>query len=145
LTGTNYAISFILLQVFGLALATKQPSATAATFAGIVRNNPGNASWSKISDFTARISRTQLAAAIGNVIAVCIGAVALERLWRVMFAKSYLPEESARHVYDLMGGGAHRRLVRKFRRLSSPDRSRLPTSLWPSCWTAQHGAPGGLD
>jgi site-specific recombinase len=102
LTGTNYAISFILLQVFGLVLATKQPSATAATFAGIVRNNPGNASWSKISDFTARISRTQLAAAIGNVSAVCIGAVALERLWRVMFAKSYLPEESARHVYEAL-------------------------------------------
>jgi site-specific recombinase len=102
LTGTNYAISFILLQVFGLVLATKQPSATAATFAGIVRNNPGHASWSKISDFTARISRTQLAAAIGNVTAVCIGAVALERLWRVMFAESYLPAESARHVYEAL-------------------------------------------
>jgi site-specific recombinase len=102
LTGTNYAISFILLQVFGLVLATKQPSATAATFAGIVRNNPGNASWSKISDFTARISRTQLAAAIGNVIAVCIGSIALERLWRVMFAEHYLPAESARHVYEAL-------------------------------------------
>ena len=102
LTGTNYAVSFILLQTFGLVLATKQPSATAATFAGIVRNNPGNASWLKISDFTARITRTQLAAAIGNVTAVCIGSVALERLWRVMFAKHYLPEESARHVYEAL-------------------------------------------
>ncbi|HET6215684.1 MAG TPA: hypothetical protein VFE27_01620 [Acidobacteriaceae bacterium] len=102
LSGTNYAISFILLQVFGLVLATKQPSATAATFAGIVRTNPGNASWSKISDFTARITRTQLAAAIGNVAAVCIGAVALERLWRVMFAEHYLPVESARHVYEAL-------------------------------------------
>jgi site-specific recombinase len=102
LTGTNYAISFVLLQVFGLVLATKQPSATAATFAGIVRNNPGSASWSKISDFTARISRTQLAAAIGNVTAVCIGCVALERLWRVMFSQHYLPDESARHVYEAL-------------------------------------------
>lgn len=102
LTGTNYAVSFILLQVFGLVLATKQPSATAATFAGIVRNNPGNASWSKISDFTARISRTQLAAAIGNVVAVCVGAVALERLWRVMFSESYLPAQSAKHVYQTL-------------------------------------------
>ena len=102
LAGTNYAISFILLQAFGLVLATKQPSATAATFAGIVRNNPGDASFSKISDFIARISRTQLAAAIGNVIAVCIGAVALERLWRVMFSEHYLPAESARHVYEAL-------------------------------------------
>ncbi len=102
LAGTNYAVSFVLLQVFGFALATKQPSATAATFAGIVRSNPGDASWSKISDFTARISRTQLAAAIGNVIAVCVGCVALERLWRVMFAEHYLPAESARHVYEAL-------------------------------------------
>src|SRR5271156_4511578 len=102
LTGTNYAISFVLLQVFGLALATKQPSATAAAFAGIVRTNPGSASWSKIADFTARITRTQLAAAIGNVIAVCIGSVALERLWRVMFSEHYLPAESARHVYEAL-------------------------------------------
>ena len=102
LAGTNYAVSFILLQAFGLVLATKQPSATAATFAGIVRSNPGDASWSKISDFTARISRTQLAAAIGNVLAVCVGSVALERLWRVMFAEHYLPVESARHVYEAL-------------------------------------------
>jgi site-specific recombinase len=102
LAGTNYAISFVLLQMFGLVLATKQPSATAATFAGIVRNNPGDASWSKIAEFTARISRTQLAAAIGNVIAVCVGSVALERLWRVMFSESYLPVESARHVYEAL-------------------------------------------
>ena len=102
LSGSNYAISFILLQTFGLVLATKQPSATAATFAGIVRNNPGSASWSKISDFTARISRTQLAAAIGNVLAVCVGSVALERLWRVMFLQHYLPEDSARHVYEAL-------------------------------------------
>ena len=102
LTGTNYAVSFVLLQVFGLALATKQPSATAATFAGIVRSNPGSASWSKVADFTACITRTQLAAAVGNVIAVCLGSVALERLWRVMFAEHYLPAQSARHVYEAL-------------------------------------------
>ncbi len=39
--GTNYAVSFVLLQIFGLVLATKQPAATAATFAGIIRNNRG--------------------------------------------------------------------------------------------------------
>ena len=74
--------------MFGLVLATKQPSATAATFAGIVRNNPGNASWSKISDFTARISRTQLAAAIGNVMAVsrwgCPGAAVAGHVFRTL-------------------------------------------------------------
>ena len=41
LIGTNYAISFLLLQVFGLALATKQPAMTGATLADIIRRNRG--------------------------------------------------------------------------------------------------------
>lgn len=96
--GTDYAVSFILLQIFGFALATKQPSMTAATLAGIIRQNRGVARWSKISEFASDISRTQLAAAFSNVIAVCIGAVAFERLWGWMFKAHYLAEESARHV-----------------------------------------------
>jgi site-specific recombinase len=98
LIGTDYAVSFILLQIFGFALATKQPSMTAATLAGIIRENRGVARWSKISEFAADISRTQLAAAFSNVIAVCIGAVAFERLWGWMFQTHYLAEESAHHV-----------------------------------------------
>ncbi|WP_221312689.1 site-specific recombinase [Granulicella aggregans] len=96
--GTDYAVSFILLQIFGLALATKQPSMTAATLAGIIRENRGVARFSKISEFAADISRTQLAAAFSNVIAVCVGAVAFERLWDWMFKAHYLAEESAHHV-----------------------------------------------
>ena len=102
LSSINYAVSFILLQVFGFALATKQPSATAATFAGIVRRNRGYARWSKIANFTALITRTQLAAAIANIIAVCAGAVVLEHLWRIMFSQSYLPAQSAKHVYETL-------------------------------------------
>ena len=100
--GTDYAVSFILLQIFGLALATKQPSMTAAAFAGIVRENRGVSRWSKIADFAARISRTQLAAAIGNVIAVCLGAIAFEQLWHRMFLHSYLPQQTAKHVYETL-------------------------------------------
>ncbi len=98
LIGTDYAVSFVLLQLFGLALATKQPSMTAATLAGIIRENRGVTRWSKISEFAADISRTQLAAAFSNVIAVCAGAVAFESLWGRMFQKPYLAEESAHHV-----------------------------------------------
>lgn len=98
LIGTDYAVSFVLLQIFGLALATKQPSMTAATLAGIIRENRGVKRWAKISEFAADISRTQLAAAFSNVITVCIGAVAFEWLWLRMFQSSYLAEESAHHV-----------------------------------------------
>jgi len=98
LVGTDYAVSFVLLQIFGLALATKQPSMTAATLAGIIRENRGVTRWSKISEFAADISRTQLAAAFSNVIAVCIGAVVFERLWLRMFQAHVLAAESAHHV-----------------------------------------------
>jgi site-specific recombinase len=102
LVGTDYAISFFLLQVFGLALATKQPSMTGAALAGIVRENRGVSRWSKIADFAARISRTQLAAALGNVIAVCIGAIVFNQLWHRFFLHPYLPSEMAQHVYETL-------------------------------------------
>jgi len=101
-SGTNYAVSFVLLQVFGLVLATKQPAATAAAFARIIRDNRGDQRSSKLTDFVARITSTQLAAAIGNVVAVSAGAVLFELLWRVIFRESYLPELSATHVYDTL-------------------------------------------
>lgn len=102
LVGTDYAVSFVLLQVFGLALATKQPSMTAATLAGIIRENRGVARWSKISDFAADISRTQLAAVFGNITAVCLGAVAFEEVWLGLFRTHYLPASSAEHVYQTL-------------------------------------------
>ena len=100
--GTNYAVSFILLQVFGLVLATKQPASTAATFARIIRDNRGPQRSSKVTDFVARITSTQLAAAIGNVVAVSLGAVVFEWLWLTFFHKSYLPRLSAVHVLETL-------------------------------------------
>ena len=98
LIGTDYAVSFVLLQIFGFALATKQPSMTAATLAGIIRGSKGTQRLNEISSFAADISRTQLAAAFSNVIAVCIGAVLFEKLWARMFQMHYLAAESAHHV-----------------------------------------------
>lgn len=100
--GSDYAVSFVLLQVFGLVLATKQPSMTAATFAGIVRRNRGTARWVKISSFVADITRSQLAAALGNIVAVVVGAIAFDKLWQRMFLKPYLPAKSAEHVYQTL-------------------------------------------
>ena len=100
--GSDYAVSFVLLQVFGLVLATKQPSMTAATFAGIVRRNRGNARWVKVSAFVADITRSQLAAALGNIVAVIVGAVAFNKLWQRIFSKPYLPAKSAEHVYQTL-------------------------------------------
>jgi len=100
--GTNYAVSFIILQMLGLALATKQPATTAATFARIIRDNRGHERSSKLTDFVARISTTQLAAAIGNVGAVTIGAILLHWLWFTLFRESYLHQRSATYVVETL-------------------------------------------
>ena len=73
LVGTNFAISFLILQTLGLALATKQPSMTAATYAKIVRTTHGSERWEKLTEFISRITRTQLAAASGNLLTVTFG------------------------------------------------------------------------
>jgi len=101
-SGTNYAVSFIFLQILGLVLATKQPAATAATFAGIIRESRGIERENRLSDFVSRITSTQLAAALGNGFAVSIGAVFFERLWLLVFSQSYLAHESATHVYETL-------------------------------------------
>src|SRR6202522_4594028 len=82
LIGTNYAISFLLLQIFGLALATKQPALTGARLADIIRRNRGDSRRDQITQYGASISRTQLAAALGNILAVSLGAVIFNLLWR---------------------------------------------------------------
>jgi len=97
--GTNYAISFLILQIFGLALATKQPSMTAATLADIIRRNRGEERRDKIADFAASISRTQLAAALGNILAVSAGVVVFDQFWRATHGTAYLPAAQAVHVY----------------------------------------------
>jgi site-specific recombinase len=99
LVGTNYAISFLLLQIFGLALATKQPAATGATLADIIRRNRGDSRRDQITEFGASISRTQLAAALGNILAVSTGAVLFNLLWLKSFHTPYLPADQAQKVY----------------------------------------------
>ncbi len=100
--GTNYAVSFILLQYFHLALATKQPSVTAATFAGIVRDTRGRARLEKLTEFIRRITSSQLASAAGNLIAVCLGCLAFARLWAYIFSRPFLEVHSAEHVYQTL-------------------------------------------
>ena len=100
--GTNYAISFILLQHFHLALATKQPSVTAATFAGIVRVTHGQARLERLVEFIRRITRSQLASAAGNLLAVSLGGLVFAQLWALAFSRPFLEVRSAKYVYETL-------------------------------------------
>ena len=172
LVGTNYAVSFLLLQIFGLALATKQPAMTGATLANIINRNRGASRRAEITEFGASISRTQLAAALGNILAVSSGAVVVFNLvWLKMFHAPYVPAGQAEKVYLslrplasataidaaltgvllwLENTGPYRRVVRELRHLPSHHSGGdCATSTPPNHWPRpemQRGLPalGGI-
>ena len=102
LYGLNYAVSFMLLHRFHLVLATKQPATTAAALAAIVRERRGEDRVNEIADYAARICRSQLAAALGNVIVVSIGAFAFVHLWFLVFGRPFMSESEASSTYTQM-------------------------------------------
>jgi site-specific recombinase len=98
LSGINYAASFILIQVLGFTLATKQPSMTAATLAESIGESAGPERLNDLVGQAARIVRSQLCAAMGNVLTVTLAALALESVWRHRTGVSYLDPERAEYV-----------------------------------------------
>lgn len=98
LAGLNYAVSFVLMQNFHLALATKQPSMTGATLAQILHGDGEGPKLGELILYAKRIFRTQLAAALGNILAVSAGCVAFSLLWRALMGSPFLSEETAEYA-----------------------------------------------
>ncbi|MBI2213544.1 MAG: hypothetical protein HYU52_07850 [Acidobacteria bacterium] len=99
LASLNYAGSFLLLQAFAFILATKQPAMTAATLAKIIRERKGHERSEEIVEFLARISRSQLAAAISNVLVVFATAFAFVFIWQQAVGHPYLERHAAQEVF----------------------------------------------
>ena len=97
-SGINYGLSFILIQVLGFTLATKQPSMTAATLAESITEGAGPDRLNDLVGQAARIMRSQLCAAMGNVLTVSLAALALESVYRHRTGLSYLNPEKAEYV-----------------------------------------------
>lgn len=95
LAGLNYAVSFVLMQNFHLALATKQPSMTGAALARIIHHSRDASNSDELTTYVQRIVRSQLAAALGNILAVSAGAVVFSVIWRAIFGRPFLSEETA--------------------------------------------------
>jgi site-specific recombinase len=102
LQGLNYAASFLLLQAFGLILATKQPAMTAAALATIMREHRGSERLDLIVSTTVQIVRSQLAAALANVILVSIGAYAFSMLWQLALGRPFIDTAKAQHVFETL-------------------------------------------
>jgi site-specific recombinase len=95
---TNYAAGFLVMQLFGFALATKQPSMTAAALAGEIKTRgPGKGDLEPLVTLIARITRSQFAAAISNIFMVGLGALIFDLVYRQVTGHSFLdPETSAK-------------------------------------------------
>ncbi|MGA6828579.1 hypothetical protein ACO9S2_13320 [Nitrospira sp. NS4] len=100
--GLNYAVSFLLMQTCHLILATKQPAMTAATLATILREQAGVARLDEIVTFIKRISYSQIAAAVSNVLVVSASAYVLDAVWRLLTGGPLLDPHTAEHVYETL-------------------------------------------
>ena len=76
----DYAGSFLTMQLLGFTLATKQPSMTAAALAGAMKSDVKN--HDALVQTMARLVRSQLAAAAGNVLVVIPAAWAVDLYWQ---------------------------------------------------------------
>ncbi len=94
-SAANYAASFFLMQLLGFTLATKQPSMTASTLAGSIRDARGEHRLDELVTLIARISRSQVAAAIGNVTMVIPTAILLDLLWVASSGHHFLDHAGA--------------------------------------------------
>ena len=93
LYGLNYAVSFLLLQHLGLMLATKQPAATAARLAAIIRHSHGEDREQAVAVAFSQLTRSQLAAAVANVVVVAVGASAFSWLFLKLSGRPFMAHE----------------------------------------------------
>jgi site-specific recombinase len=101
LSSINYAGSFVLMQLCGFTLATKQPSVTAAALAGTLRETAGHPDLGPLVTLIARITRSQLAAAIGNIGLVIPACLLVDFVWqRQHGGEPLLNPDTARYAID---------------------------------------------
>ena len=81
LAGINYALSFVLIQLLHFTLATKQPAMTAPAMAAKLKDLQGEGGVEAFVDKVTHLVRSQVAAALGNVLVVVPAALGLALLW----------------------------------------------------------------
>lgn len=66
----NYALAFILIYITYSSLATKQPAMTASAIANALSSKKGDVNIPEAADMIIRLSRSQFASVVGNLIVV---------------------------------------------------------------------------
>jgi site-specific recombinase len=108
LSSLDYAASFVIMQLLGCTLATKQPSMTAAALAGTIRDRSGPGRLDELVRLIARIARSQFAAAMGNVSAVIVTSLVFDLAYQAVRGHTFLDVKTSAGVissFDPFGSG----------------------------------------
>ena len=103
LASLNYALAFLLMQLCGFTLATKQPSMIAAALAGSLHGSGKKTERGQLDDLVTliqRICRSQLGAAIGNVVMVTLAALAFHVVYVRLYGAPFLDADKAAHTLE---------------------------------------------
>ena len=97
-SGLMYAASFVLIQLMHFTLATKQPAMTAPAMAAKLKDLSEPAALDSFVDEVSHLVRSQVAAVLGNVVAVFPVAVLLSVVWQAMTGAPMIDANKAHHV-----------------------------------------------
>jgi site-specific recombinase len=90
-------VSFLLMQAGGFLLASKMPSATAATLVDAMED-PDKDHMASLQ----AISQTQTLVTIGNLIGAVLSSIAVDRIWDAVTGHPFLTPEEAEHGIHML-------------------------------------------
>ncbi len=95
LLSINYSASFVLIQMLGFTLATKQPSMTASAIAGRLLHLSDKAGIKDFVDEVVNLTRTQFVSVLGNVGMVIPVALIFAFAWKGIFGQPFMSQQKA--------------------------------------------------
>ncbi|WP_375764943.1 site-specific recombinase [Archangium gephyra] len=97
-SAANYALCFLLIQLLGFTLATKQPSMTAAALAASLDVKAGDKGMHSLVQQLACITRSQLASVFGNLGAVVATVTFVSLVLQALWGRPLLEAKEAEYV-----------------------------------------------
>ena len=100
--GLNYAISFVLIQLCGFTLATKQPATTAPALARRMDELRTVSQQETLVDEVVFLIRSQIAAVFGNLALVIPATFFLDLIWKTICGEHLVNEHKAEVILGTM-------------------------------------------
>src|SRR5690606_7002481 len=98
--GMNYSVSFVLIQLGHMTVATKQPAMTAPAMAARLADTNSDEALDGFVDEVTHLIRSQVAGILGNLLLVAPCVLLLQLLCWLALGRPLIDAESADHVLD---------------------------------------------